>query len=140
MMEDLPIGAHLTSPRWGYVHHGVYAGAGRVIHYGGFDRVFRRGPIEEVSLERFACGHPVQVKAWAAPRFSGEAAIARARGRLGENRYSFFANNCEHFAQWCISGTSRSEQVDSITARLRGALEGLGSLLAARGSARQNAS
>ena len=69
-----------------------------------------------------------------APRFSGEAAIARARARLGENRYSVLANNCEHFAQWCISGTSRSEQVDSLTARLRGALDGLGSLLAARGS------
>ena len=133
-MENLPLGAHLTTPRRGYVHHGIYAGAGGVIHYAGLNRAFRSGPIEEVPIERFACGHAVQVKAWVAPRFSGEAAIARARARLGENRYSVLANNCEHFAQWCISGTSRSEQVDSLAARLRGALGGLGSLRAARGS------
>ena len=102
MMEDLPLGAHLTSPRRGYVHHGIYAGAGRVIHYAGFDRAWRSGPIEEIPIERFTRGHGVQVKAWAAPRFSGDAAIARARARLRENHYSFFANNCEHFAQWCL--------------------------------------
>ena len=140
MMEDLPLGAHLTSPRRGYVHHGIYAGAGRVIHYAGFDRAWRSGPIEEIPIERFTRGHGVQVKAWAAPRFSGDAAIARARARLRENHYSFFANNCEHFAQWCISGTSRSEQVDSWTSWLRGALRGLGSLRASPDSVRQGAS
>lgn len=32
MQDDLPLGAHLTTPRRGYVHHGIYAGSGRVIH------------------------------------------------------------------------------------------------------------
>ena len=140
IMEDLPLGAHLTSPRWGYVHHGIYAGAGRVIHYAGLNRVFRSGRVEEVPLECFTLGRAVQVKAWVAPKFSGEAAIARAHARLGENDYSFLANNCEHFAQWCISGTSRSEQVDSWTAWLRVALDRLGSVLATRGSATPSAS
>ena len=142
LMDDLPhlpLGAHLTSPRWGYVHHGLYAGAGRVIHYAGFDRLFRSGRVEETSLECFRLGCAVQVKAWVAPKFSGEAAIGRARARLGENQYSFWANNCEHFAQWCISGTNRSEQVDSWTAWLRVALDRLCSLLAARGSATPSA-
>jgi hypothetical protein len=134
-LPDLPLGAHLTSPRWGYVHHGLYAGAGRVIHYAGFDRAFRRGPIEEVCIESFTGGHALQVKTWAAPRFSGEAAIARARARQGENRYSVLSNNCEHFAHWCISGVSRSEQVDSRTAWPRAALRGLRSLLRPAGSA-----
>ncbi|MFZ2649736.1 MAG: lecithin retinol acyltransferase family protein [Burkholderiaceae bacterium] len=133
MMEDLPLGAHLTSPRWGYVHHGLYAGAGRVIHYAGFNQVFRSGRVEEVPLERFTLGRAVQVKAWVAPKFSGEAALARAQARLGENHYSFWANNCEQFAQWCISGTSRSEQVDSWTAWLRVALDRFGPVLATRG-------
>jgi Lecithin retinol acyltransferase len=127
-LPDLRLGAHLTSPRWGYVHHGLYAGAGRVIHYGGFDRAFRRGPIEEVCIESFAGGHGLQVKAWAAPKFAGETAIARARARLGEDRYSLFSNNCEHFAHWCISGVSRSEQVESWTVWPRAALRRLRSL------------
>ncbi len=125
MLTDLPIGAHLTSPRWGYAHHGLYAGAGRVIHYAGLHGMFQSGLIEEVALEYFALGNAVQVRAWVAPKFSGEAAIERARARLGENRYSFWDNNCEHFAQWCISGTSRSEQVDSFSAWLRKVLNRL---------------
>ncbi len=138
-MQDEPsIGAHLTTPRWGYVHHGIYTGAGRVIHYAGFNQPFRSGRIEEVPFEHFTRGRSVQVKAWAAPKFSGAAAVVRARARLGENRYDLWANNCEHFAEWCISGTSRSEQVDSMAGKLRGALDALSSLLTARGSARQS--
>jgi Lecithin retinol acyltransferase len=53
MQEPLEPGAHLTSPRRGYLHHGIYVGAGRVIHYGGFNRPFRRGPIW---LPRFMFG------------------------------------------------------------------------------------
>ena len=136
-MQDEPaIGAHLTTPRWGYVHHGIYAGDARVIHYAGFNRLFRSGQVEEVPLERFTRGRSMQVKSWAAPTFAGAAAVTRARARLGENRYDLWANNCEHFAQWCISGTSRSEQVETLTGKLRAALDALGALLTARGSAK----
>jgi Lecithin retinol acyltransferase len=140
MQDELPPGTHLTSPRWGYLHHGIYAGGGRVIHYAGFNRPFRRGQVEEVPLERFTCGRALQVKPCAAPKFSGAAAVERARARLGENRYRFWSNNCEHFAEWCISGTSRSPQVDAWTTRLRGGVEAVASLLAVRGSARPSAS
>lgn len=46
-LHDLPPGAHLTTPRRGYVHHGIYAGDGRVVHYAGFSRILRRGPVEK---------------------------------------------------------------------------------------------
>lgn len=101
-------GAHLITPRFGYVHHGIYVGGGRVIHYAGFKRFLSRGPVEEVSLDEFAGGHPVEVIGT-----GGCAAVARARQRLGEDRYRFFTNNCEHFARWCISGLSRSLQVEA---------------------------
>lgn len=101
-------GAHLVTPRFGYRHHGIYAGNGRVIHYAGFKRFLSRGPVEEVSLEEFAGGREVHVVA-----SGGAAALARARHRLGEDRYRFFTNNCEHFARWCISGVSRSLQVEA---------------------------
>lgn len=129
-MQELPIGAHLTSRRWGYTHHGLYAGDGRVIHYAGFHRLFRRGPVEEVSLERFARGRALALAHAVAPRFSGAAAVERARSRLGEDRYRLWSNNCEHFVTWALSGEGRSRQVDAWRVRLRRPAASLRSLLA----------
>jgi hypothetical protein len=53
------------------------------------------------------------VRSSPAARFAGEQAVARARSRLGENRYRFLSNNCEHFVEWCLHGASRSSQVDT---------------------------
>lgn len=122
MSTDLQPGTHLTSRRRGYVHHGLYAGDGRVIHYAGYDRRFRRGPVEEVSLERFAGGRGWQVHHRAAPAFIGTAAVERARGRLGEDRYHLWRNNCEHFVEWAIAGRPRSAQVDALVSNLRASL------------------
>jgi HRAS-like suppressor 3 len=116
--DSLPLGAHVTTPRRAYSHHGIYVGDGHVIHYAGFGRLFRRGPVEEISLDQFACGRGFAIKQWVAPRFSGAARVERARSRLGESRYRLWSNNCEHFCQWCISGTSRSPQVEVWTSRL----------------------
>jgi hypothetical protein len=118
VLDDLPLGAHLTSPRRGYLHHGVYAGHGRVIHYGGFNRLFASRPVEEVSLEEFTLGRGLAVKAWIAPQFLGDEVVERARSRVGEDRYRLFSNNCEHFAEWCIGGRSRSRQVEALAARV----------------------
>jgi hypothetical protein len=114
-----PLGTHLTSPRRGYVHHGIYAGDGRVIHYAGFHRAFRRGPVEETSLEQFARGRSVQAVPGSAAQFGGAEVVTRARARLGEDRYRVWTNNCEHFVHWCLSGTSRSTQVERLSRRIR---------------------
>lgn len=119
MSDDLPLGAHLTSPRRGYLHHGVYAGNGRVIHYGGFNRLLSSRPVEEVSLDAFTLGRGLTVKQWVAPRFAGAQVVERARSRLGEDRYRLLSNNCEHFAEWCIGGSSRSPQVDALIGGLK---------------------
>lgn len=110
--ESIPVGAHLATPRRGYVHHGIYIGGGRVIHYGGFAQAWRAMPVQEVSLEQFSRGHEITVRPWPAPAFAGEAVLWRARSRLGENRYSLLLNNCEHFVEWCIGGRARSRQVE----------------------------
>lgn len=117
-----PLGAHLTTPRRGYRHHGIYVGDGRVVHYAGFKQVVRRGCVEEVSLEAFCKGRGWQVQHWPAPRYAGPAVVARARSRLGEDRYRLWNNNCEHFAVWCVSGVSRSPQAETVKARLVAAL------------------
>lgn len=114
-------GTHLTTPRRGFVHHGIYGGDGRVIHYAGLSRGWRRGPVEEVSLNCFSRGRGVTAQACVAPAFDAQAVVARARSRLGENHYHVWSNNCEHFCEWCISGTSRSKQVEAWRRRLSGA-------------------
>ncbi len=125
MIESLQPGAHLTSPRAGYVHHGLYAGNGRVLQYGGYSRLGRRAPVEEVTLAQFAGGREVSVKAGEPACFSGPEIVARARSRLAEDRYHLLTNNCEHFVTWCRTGTARSRQVEGWQDRLsaaRGAL------------------
>lgn len=117
-----PLGTHLTSPRRGYMHHGIYAGDGRVIHYAGFHRAFRSGPVEETSLEQFARGRVVSAQPPSAAQFGGAEVVARARTRLGENRYRVWTNNCEHFVHWCLSGTGRSTQVERLSGSIRALL------------------
>ena len=114
--EDLPLGAHLLTPRRGYTHHGIYVGNGKVVHYAGLCRSLARGPVEEVSLEEFADGQAVHVKIGASALYSAAVIIERARSRLGENRYRITTNNCEHFCEWCLRGEPRSEQVERLLA------------------------
>jgi Lecithin retinol acyltransferase len=112
-----PLGAHMVTPRLGYTHHGIYAGQGRIVQYGGLSRGLRRGPVEEVSLVEFCQGHPIRVRleesCWRDPT----AVVRRARLRLGENRYHPLRNNCEHFCEWCVRGEHRSYQVEELVGR-----------------------
>ncbi|VWC74555.1 hydrolase [Burkholderia lata] len=110
-VEALPLGAHLVSDRGCYSHHGIYVGDGRVVHYAGLCTSLHRGPIEEVTLERFADGHAVRVMPHPSAAYAGRTAVLRARSRLGEDRYRLLTNNCEHFCTWCVEGTGHSEQV-----------------------------
>lgn len=115
-------GTHLVTPRHGYHHHGIYVGAGQVMHYGGLCRSLHRGPVEEVSIARFAAGHAIWIKPNPSPKYAGQEAVQRARSRLGENRYRLLTNNCEHFCSWCVYGESYSEQVEECLASPRVAL------------------
>ncbi len=111
--EEPQPGSHLISPRRGYMHHGIYVGDGKVVHYaGGLARGQFRGRIEEVSLVQFACGRSVRSRSSDLPGFVPQEVIRRARSRVGENRYRILRNNCEHFCEWCLRGESRSYQVE----------------------------
>jgi hypothetical protein len=119
MQPDWPLGTHLTTPRRGYVHHGIYAGDGHVIHYAGYHRLFRRGPVLETTVEQFSRGRGINAESGAVAPFDGTDAVARARSRLGEDRYRVWTNNCEHFVHWCLSGMPRSMQVERWARPLR---------------------
>ena len=115
--EEPPLGSHLVTPRRGYLHHGIYVGDGKVVHYAGLANGFRRGPVEEVPLARFARGQHVWVRSDSIPDFDCGEVIRRALSRVGENCYRLLTNNCEHFCEWCLRGEPRSFQVEAWLAR-----------------------
>lgn len=116
--EEPPLGAHLITPRFGYAHHGVYVGAGTVVHYAAFAYHSHRGPVEEVPLSSFAHGHPVWVRPAGRDALRCEEIVRRARSRLGENHYRLLSNNCEHLSEWCVHGKHRSPQVERLLSGL----------------------
>ncbi len=126
-----PIGAHLVTPAFGFAHHGIYAGSGRVIHYGALMYDIIRKPVEEVSFDGFAEGRAVFVVEHGEGCLEAELVIRRARSRLGEKHYRLFTNNCEHFVEWCLHDVSRSFQAETALAyprmvgeRIEGAMLG----------------
>lgn len=111
--SDLPDGAHLITKRPGYIHHGIYIGNGRVIHYAGLCSHFCRGPVEIVSIEHFSLGTAVEIVAHPSAKYSGAEVVQRATSRLGERDYRLLTNNCEHLCLWCLFGQARSEQIEA---------------------------
>lgn len=107
------IGDHLVTQRTGYTHHGIYIGSDQVIHYSGFANGMNKGKIETTSLDDFMNGQFTFVKRWHNPRYRGDSVVKRAQSRLGEDEYNLLTKNCEHFAAWCITGKSESEQVNT---------------------------
>ena len=90
-------------------------GSGRVVHYAGLSRAaLTRRPVEEVSLTQFAGDCGVAVQSDSPLAFAPAEVVARARSRLGEDRYRITSNNCEHFCHWCRSGRNSSAQVDRL--------------------------
>lgn len=112
--EEPPPGAHPITPRVGYVHHGIYLGSGKVIHCGAVSCLIPRGPVEEATLRDFRRGRPVAVRVAVPAKYDSREIIARARSRLGEDRYRLLSNNCEHFCEWCVRGEQRSYQVERV--------------------------
>ncbi len=90
-----------------YQHHGIDCGDETVIHY--------RKPSEIIEITSFATfsrGNKVYVKDYSHGFcFVPDVVVARAKSRLGEDKYSFLFNNCEHFANWCKTGISESQQI-----------------------------
>lgn len=113
-MAELPLGAHLVTPRKGYTHHAIYVGGGRVVHYAGLCRLLHRGPVEEVTLQCFEAGRGYRVLETPLHEMEARDVVQRARSRLGENRYRILSNNCEHFCAWCLHGNGRSAQVERL--------------------------
>jgi Lecithin retinol acyltransferase len=107
------LGSHLVTPRRGYLHHGIYIGDRKVVHYSGLAHGLRSGPVEEVALTGFAYGQRIWVRTSAPSDFDVREVVCRARSRVGEDCYRLLTNNCEHFCEWCLHDKARSLQVEA---------------------------
>jgi hypothetical protein len=132
MVQKPKLGDHLVSPRRLYRHHGLYAGRGMVIHYAGLANGLQAGPVKISTLEDFLSGAPYEIREHRKRAFTRRESVARARARLGEDLYNVTFNNCEHFVEWCITGKSKSRQIDL----LLGAVGGVPGFLIGRGGAK----
>ena len=116
--DGFPLGTHLIVKHFGYSHHGIYAGRGRVIHYSGFAHLFKKHPIEMTSIEKFSHGKKIIVQSYSNPKFKGRKVVRRMRSRMHENNYHLIINNCEHLCTWAITGVESSPQVIYMMNRL----------------------
>ena len=85
-------------------HHGVYVGDGKVIHLTGKDAT-----IVKTDLYGFSDGKEIRVKQHSK---NPSMTLSRAYGKLGKKGYNLLTNNCEHFSNWCLTKTKKSEQVE----------------------------
>ncbi|XP_010027159.2 uncharacterized protein LOC104417611 [Eucalyptus grandis] len=127
--EELTPGDHVyTYRRYGlYTHHGIYVGAGRVIHFTrtGVNETsldsFRQEGEDLRSLHSYGYGQPLLeywLARWGAhPTLpntkSPEQVINKAWELYGSDNfgeYDLINNNCEHFATFCRTGVQASAQ------------------------------
>ncbi len=114
-------GDHLYERRGVYQHHGIYVSDDCVIQFGG-SNLFRKGEIgiQRVSLEVFTRTGNVKVVLHPSPgrmfgprwlpgplpagQIIAEAERLADMGTLFFGRYALFGSNCEHLANWCVTG------------------------------------
>ena len=95
----------------GYTHHGIDCGDGTVIHFSGEPGSSKvHASICRTDLDSFLDGGRLQIRRYGR-RLDPSETVQRAESRLGEPRYHVLASNCEHFAEWCCSNQTRSDQV-----------------------------
>lgn len=105
--DQIYVWRNFTNLEGVYKHHGIDVGDGSVIHYRKPSEI-----IEQTSWDTFSRGNSVYVREY--PQgfcFIPDVVVKRAFSRLGENKYNLLFNNCEHFATWCKTGVSESQQV-----------------------------
>jgi hypothetical protein len=108
-------GDHVEASGVLITHHGVYVGDGLVACYCSESGKLN-ARVEVVPITEFARGRPVRVLNRPAV-FGPDEIVSRALTRHGEQQYSLWSNNCEHFVNWCRTGRTESRQADRVVER-----------------------
>lgn len=100
-----------------YYHFGIYVGNNKVIHFSspyGKETDASEADVIETSLMQFCNGDVAVVDHSMPACYTGEEVVRRAKSKLGslKGKYNLLNNNCEHFANWCRCGESKSKQSD----------------------------
>jgi hypothetical protein len=133
-------GDHIFVHCTGYSHHGIDCGDGRVIHFDFTPKqklraMFGRRESSKIcvtTMDEFSSGRDVFVRRYEI-EIDRDEIVRRAECRLGESGYHLFGNNCEHFAQWCVTGKAESTQVRSAGNALRPLVKGAAASILLRG-------
>jgi HRAS-like suppressor 3 len=104
---NFQVGDHVSVHRGFYWHHAIYVGNGVLIEFG--SGVFG-GRVAYVKWDAFSQGTSVNLE-----RRGGWAAAQRAESQLGRNDFNVVTRNCQHFANWCTTGSWESGQVQIAT-------------------------
>lgn len=100
-----------------YRHFGTEIADGAIV-----ENTLRHGYRRLDSHEDFARGR----KTWVLPSNATVEARAeaarRAESKIGHRAYNLLWNNCEHFANWCVTGIAFSQQVIETARRVLGAV------------------
>lgn len=112
-MTTYRVGAHLRASRFGYWHHGIYAGNYRVIHFAGEKTNKLDAQVRCDSIDVFANGDRVEEVDYSHCN-SPEKTIQIAESFLYQKNYDLFDNNCEHFCSYCKTNQKRSTQIENV--------------------------
>ncbi len=108
-------GDHIWVTRpWGYTHHGIDCGDGTVIHFTGEPGKKSDAAVARTSMGNFALDSIVHVREYSA-KDDPDTVVGRAESELGSKEYNLVTNNCEHFATWCCTGKTASQQVRRVS-------------------------
>jgi Lecithin retinol acyltransferase len=89
-----------------FLHYGTEITGGAIT-----ENTFFHGCRRVGSHEEFARGRVTWVRPSDATAEQRAETARRAESRIGERAYNLLCNNCEHFANWCVTGIAWSQQV-----------------------------
>ena len=120
------MGDHIRVNRGLYSHHGIYADDYCVFHFASPTENEMNPDTAVVlytTLEEFLKGGKLEVREYSLEeeqrKRKPKEIIDAAIKSIGEGGYNVVSNNCEHFANKCVFGEAKSEQVENVKELLR---------------------
>ena len=133
-LDDIQRGDHICFSRLAYSHHAIVesvdkcSGEANIIEYTNTSAGFiedhfrlRKNPgkaeVVEGKIKFDTNEHVYVIKHTSC--FDPDTVVSRAKSQRKKREYNVFTNNCEHFALWCKTGISSSDQVNKVTDALK---------------------
>lgn len=113
-------GDHIRVSRGLYCHHGIYVSDDVIIEFGSKTEELNPdlAKVIQVNLDDFLKGGILEVREYTEEELKEKRTpteiVNYAFTQLGRGGYNLFTNNCEHFANECVFGKNKSEQIDKI--------------------------